>query len=191
MGFGVSSVDAKRGSHSGHGHSFDFRLHPRYLEFLSGLTSHIIRRPALPGAMAPCNSLADSPRRREASGKRTFIELERGVSVAFQLVYGDHDLVLPLALDSVAEERLIDLMSVPVSDGNGRADLARRITDAISTLVECQIIPPTDKQVKYAVAIARELSITLSPEVLQYRTAMTVFLGTHAQTYRQRKGRVR
>ncbi|TAM22853.1 MAG: hypothetical protein EPN60_16210 [Nevskiaceae bacterium] len=117
------------------------------------------------------------------------MELERGVSVAFQLVYGDHDLVLPLALDSVAEERLIDLMSVPVSDGDERADLARRITDAISTLVECQIIPPTDKQVKYAVAIARELSLTLAPEVLQYRAAMTVFLGTHAQTYRQRRGR--
>lgn len=109
--------------------------------------------------------------------------------MAFQLVYGDHDLVLPLALDSVVEERLIDLMSVPVSDGDERANLARRITDAISTLVECQVIPPTDKQVKYAVAIARELSLALSPEVLQYRAAMTAFLGTYAQTYRQRRGR--
>lgn len=109
--------------------------------------------------------------------------------MAFQLVYGDHDLVLPLALDSVAEERLIDLMSGSASHGDEKADLARRITDAISTLVECQVVPPTDKQVKYAVAIARELSLTLAPEVLQSRAVMTEFLGTHAQTYRQRRGR--
>lgn len=109
--------------------------------------------------------------------------------VSFQLVYGDHDLVLPLALDAVAEERLVDLMSVAIAPGSERADLARRITDALCTLMDHQIIPPTEKQLKYAVAIARELSLTIPPEVLQYREAMTAFLGTHAQTYRQRKGR--
>lgn len=107
----------------------------------------------------------------------------------FQLVYGDHDLVLPLALDAVAEERLVDLMSVAAEPGAERADLARRITDAISTLLDCQTTPPTEKQLKYALAIAKELSIAIPPEVLQHRHAMTDFLGAHAQTYRQRKGR--
>ena len=109
--------------------------------------------------------------------------------MSFQLVYGDHDLVLPLALDALAEERLVDLMSIAIEPGAERADLARRITDAISILLECQIVPPTEKQLKYAVALARELSLTIPPEVLQYRDAMTAFLGAHAQTYRQRKGR--
>lgn len=109
--------------------------------------------------------------------------------MSFQLVYGDHDLVLPLALDAVAEERLIDLLSIAATPGSEGGDIARRITDAICTLLDCQIIPPTEKQLKYAVAIARELSLTIPPEVLQYREAMTVFLGTHAQTYRKRKGR--
>ncbi len=107
----------------------------------------------------------------------------------FQLIYGDHDLVLPLALDAVAEERLVDLMSVAAEPGAQRADLARRITDAISTLLDCQIVPPSEKQLRYAVAIARELSLTIPPEVLQHRRAMTTFLGAYAQTYRQRKGR--
>lgn len=107
----------------------------------------------------------------------------------FQLVYGDHDLVLPLALDAVAEERLVDLMSEAESPGAERADLARRVTDAICSLLDCQVVPPTEKQLKYAVAIARELSLTISPEVLQHRHAMTAFLGAHAETYRQRKGR--
>jgi len=115
--------------------------------------------------------------------------MNAGCCVSFQLVYGDHDLVLPLALDAVAEERLVDLMSVAIAPGSERADLARRITDALCTLMDHQIIPPTEKQLKYAVAIARELSLTIPPEVLQYRDAMTAFLGTHAQTYRQRKGR--
>ncbi len=107
----------------------------------------------------------------------------------FQLIYGDHDLVLPLALDAVAEERLVGLMSVAEAPGAERADLARRITDAICMLLDYQVIPPTEKQLRYAVAIARELSLTIPPEVLQYRDAMKVFLGTYAETYRQRKGR--
>jgi len=159
---------------------------------LVGGVKHIIRLPALPGARASFHSLADSPKRKGASGKADVhgnLKNERGVRVSFQLIYGDHDLVLPLALDAVAEERLIDLMSVAIQPGSERADLARRITDAISTLLDCQVIPPTEKQLKYAVAIARELSLTIPPAVLQYREAMTVFLGTHAQTYRQRKGR--
>ncbi|ROH89690.1 hypothetical protein ED208_11245 [Stagnimonas aquatica] len=97
--------------------------------------------------------------------------------------------MLPLALDAVAEERLVDLMSIAVEPGAERADLARRITDAISTLLDCQIVPPTEKQLKYAVAIAMELSLAIPPEVLRHRHAMTEFLGAHAQTYRQRKGR--
>lgn len=109
--------------------------------------------------------------------------------VSFQLVYGDHDLVLPLALDALAEERLVDLMSIAIEPGAERSDLSRRITDAISILLECPIVGPTEKQLKYAVAIARELSLTIPPEVLQYREAMTAFLGAYAQTYRQKKGR--
>ena len=84
---------------------------------------------------------------------------------------------------------MVDLMSVLDSPGSERADLARKITDAICMLLDCHVIPPTEKQLKYAVAIARELSLPLPPEVLQYREAMAVFLSAHAETYRQKKGK--
>ena len=109
--------------------------------------------------------------------------------MSFQLVYGDNDLVLPLALDAVAEERLVDLISAADSLGSERADLARQITDALCALLDWRIVPPSDKQTKYALAIARELSLVLPPKVLQHREAMTVFLATHAPTYRQKKAR--
>lgn len=83
MGFGVSSWEAKLRDRFGRSDSFDFRCHHRYLEFLSRLASHIIHGPALLGARASPNPLADSPRRKEASGKRTFIELEREVREAW------------------------------------------------------------------------------------------------------------
>lgn len=122
----------------------------------------------------------------------TFLEIfenDSGALVSFQLVYGDHDVVLPLALDSVAEERLVGLIACEEGMDGQRADLARKITDAICVLLEWQPVPPSEKQIKYAVAIARELSLTIQPEVLQQREAMTRFLGTHAETYRRRRGR--
>ena len=107
----------------------------------------------------------------------------------FQIVFGDHELVLPLALDAVAEERLLGLMSAASEPGEQRAKLSRLITDALCTLLDCKIIPPTEKQLAYAISIARELAIAIPPEVLQYREAMATFLSAHAQTYRKRKGR--
>lgn len=106
-----------------------------------------------------------------------------------QIVYGDHDLVLPLALDAMAEERLAELMGEYEPNDPIRAALARSITDAICALLNCPINPPSEKQVKYAIAIARELSLAVPPEVLQSREAMGRFLTAHAQTYRRRRGR--
>lgn len=54
--------------------------------------------------------------------------------------------------------------------------------------VDGDVLPPTEKQVKYAIAIARELSLELPSEVLQFRDAMTTFLTIHAEQYRRRKG---
>lgn len=68
---------------------------------------------------------------------------------------------------------------------------SRRIRNVITALLEGELLPPTDKQLKYAISIARELSLELPADVLQYRDAMTVFLGTYAEQYRRRKGYTR
>lgn len=107
--------------------------------------------------------------------------------MSFQLVYGDHELALPLAFDVDIEDQLAQLIRASEAECHARADLCRRITDLLTALVENNVVPPTDKQVKYAIAIARELSLQLTPEVLQFRDSMGAFLATHAETYRRRK----
>lgn len=111
--------------------------------------------------------------------------------MSFQLVYGDHELALPLNFDPHIEDLLVETLGrTTASDAELEAlrrELSSRLVDAMTAALELRVIPPTEKQVKYAVAIARELSLQLPPEVLQYRDAMTVFLAEHANTYRRRK----
>lgn len=108
--------------------------------------------------------------------------------MSFRLIFGDHDLVLPLALDDVAELRLMEIMGQSDAAARQRAEFARKITDVICEMLDSRLTPPpSDKQVKYAVSIARALGLPIPPEALQYRDAMTVFLTTHAPTYRQRR----
>jgi hypothetical protein len=111
--------------------------------------------------------------------------------VCFRLIYGDSEFELALPFEEHIEDRIFKVISridPPVTAERGRNDFARRVVELITALLEGELLPPTDKQLKYAVAIARELSLELPAEVLQYREAMTVFLGTHAEQYRRRKG---
>jgi hypothetical protein len=110
--------------------------------------------------------------------------------VSFQLVYGDHELALPLQFELHVEDQLVQLLAAYASREAGdhvRSELSVRVVDAISAMVEHKVVPPTEKQIKYAVAIARALSLHLSPEVLQHQDAMRQFLTEHADTYRRRK----
>lgn len=111
--------------------------------------------------------------------------------MSFQLVYGDHEVSLPLNFESHIEDRLVAILYGP-SEPSEHAELRRRklsgqIVDLITAMLDSNVVPPTDKQLKYAVAIARELSLQLPADVLQNRDAMTSFLEMHADTYRRRK----
>lgn len=106
----------------------------------------------------------------------------------FELVYGDRDLSLTLHLDIAVEERLVQLLRRDGSTDRNLGTLARRVSEGISQVVEGQAMPPTEKQIKYAVSIARELSLELPSDVLKFRDAMTTFLTIHAEQYRRRKG---
>lgn len=111
--------------------------------------------------------------------------------MSFHIVYGDHDLVLPLAFDPHIEDQLALLIRGAEPQTPAYAELCRRLTDALTALIENNVVPPTEKQTKYAVAIARELSLQLPPEVLQFRESMQAFLSAHAETYRRRKAEAR
>lgn len=111
--------------------------------------------------------------------------------MSFQLVYGDHELTLSLPFDPHVEDLLLETLGRSTSSeeeaNSFRRGLANRLVDAMTAALECKVVPPTEKQLKYAIAIARELSLQLPAEVLQYRDAMTAFLAEHATTYRRRK----
>lgn len=108
----------------------------------------------------------------------------------FELVYGERELVLTLHFDGAVEEMLVQLMlrddPTELSERT-RGSLANRISEGISMIVEGYALPPSEKQVKYAVAIARELSLELPADVLKFRDAMTTFLTIHADHYRRRR----
>lgn len=116
----------------------------------------------------------------------------KGSSVSFVLVYGDHEIALPLQFEAHVEEILIRLMRAspesPMQERR-RLELSSSIVEVVSSMLENNVIPPSEKQVKYAVAIARELNLQIPATVLQHRHAMTEFLANHAETYR--KSRVR
>ncbi|GLQ98987.1 hypothetical protein [Dyella mobilis] len=59
-----------------------------------------------------------------------------------------------------------------------------------TTLSECldaDLKPPTQAQLKYATAIARDLNLALPPEALRFRGAMTDFLGRFAEVHKQQR----
>ena len=66
--------------------------------------------------------------------------------------------------------------------------LGRAFASALRSTVDHDLRPPSDPQVKYAMAIARTLSIALSPDVLRYRGAMHVFLSAHKEAFEVRRG---
>lgn len=111
--------------------------------------------------------------------------------MSFLLVYGDHELSLPLHFEAHVEDLLVSAMDRTSTSTEEletvRRGLSSRIVDAITAAIEFKALPPTEKQLKYACAVARELSLPLPPEVLQFRDAMTAFLAEHAETYRRRK----
>lgn len=108
----------------------------------------------------------------------------------FELVYGDRELVLALPLEPHVQDRLAAaIVSANDADHYGRENtvFVQKVVDVLTALVEADVLPPTDNQIKYAISIARTLNLQLRPEVLQYRDAMAAFLSKHAEEYRKKK----
>lgn len=107
---------------------------------------------------------------------------------AFRLVYGDHEIAMPLGFDPHAEELLRTLLARAEPGSPAHAEVSKKIVDTLTALVEGNAIPPTERQMKYALAIARELGLQLPAEAIQHRDSMAVFLGKHAEAFKKKKG---
>ena len=119
--------------------------------------------------------------------------IDREVRVSFQIIFGDYELVLPLSLSDLAQERLMLLISDPELSKQ-RAKFVIQVSESISLILgnpktpleENADNPPSSSQVSYALGIARELSLHLPPAVLNDKATMASFLGLYAPIYRGR-----
>lgn len=64
--------------------------------------------------------------------------------------------------------------------------LAQALSSALPEAVAYDLKPPSEAQIKYAMAIARTLRLPLPPDALRFRGAMHNFLAANTEAFRQR-----
>lgn len=67
--------------------------------------------------------------------------------------------------------------------------IGQRISDTVIEVLDPDLRPPTEAQVKFALDIARELSINLPGEALQFRGAMHEFIERYQTLFYSRVNR--
>lgn len=104
---------------------------------------------------------------------------------------GDWEVQIPLPNSTVEAFRLqLDrLEQKDVILGPVLIRLAERISTNLLETLDVDLRPPSKAQVKFALAIAKELGISLPGEALQYRATMHDFLSRHAPLFYSRTGR--
>lgn len=110
--------------------------------------------------------------------------------MSFRLVYGDHELSVEIPFEPHVEDRVLALLSKKSDKpGPDRAatEFIQGLVAIVTDMLERAPMPPSDKQVQYAVQIARTLNLELPAEVLQLRESMSAFLDEHSPEYRRRR----
>lgn len=109
--------------------------------------------------------------------------------MAFQLVFDETTAIDIPVDDSVLETWQIQLGRASEADAVGV--LQRRLAGCVAAgIAECldpDLRPPSEAQVNYATAIARELGISISGEALRYRGPMADFIGRFAEQFKRRR----
>ncbi|HET7562383.1 MAG TPA: hypothetical protein VFJ87_08405 [Rhodanobacteraceae bacterium] len=63
------------------------------------------------------------------------------------------------------------------------------VAEGLTQCLDWDLQPPTEKQMRYATDIARELSVTLSGDALRYKGSMTEFIDRFADVFKARRVR--
>lgn len=67
--------------------------------------------------------------------------------------------------------------------------IGQRISETVIEVLDPDLRPPTENQVRFAVDIARELGINLPGEALQYRGTMHDFLKRFSEQFYERRNK--
>jgi len=62
--------------------------------------------------------------------------------------------------------------------------VATCVAEGLTQCLDWDLQPPTEKQTRYATAIARELNVTLSGDALRYKGSMTEFIDRFADVFK-------
>ena len=106
---------------------------------------------------------------------------------SFRLVYGDYEFALPLGFAPEAEDALVALLRQAEEESRTKADLEKKIVAAITSAFNGDPAPPTEKQLKYALSICKELGLQLPADCIQIQDSMRTFLTRYAPEYQRRK----
>jgi hypothetical protein len=105
--------------------------------------------------------------------------------MGFRLVDDDLDLSFDIPLSSDAR-RGLSVQLQRNSCGQEKQDFESKLCQQLTFLLDEDLLPPSRRQVSYALSIARTLDIPLPGEALQFRGAMHDYLQRHAALFRQR-----
>jgi hypothetical protein len=114
--------------------------------------------------------------------------------VSFRLVYGDHELSIDLPFEPHVEDRVLELLARRSASGKpdrAATEFVQGLVTIVTDMLDRAPMPPSDKQVQYAVQIARTLNLELPADVLQLRESMSAFLDAHSAEYRRRRSNER
>lgn len=67
--------------------------------------------------------------------------------------------------------------------------IGNKISETVLDVLDPDLRPPTEAQVKFALAITRELTVNLPGEALQFRSAMHDFISRHSELFYARTNR--
>lgn len=67
--------------------------------------------------------------------------------------------------------------------------IATCVAEGLTQCLDWDLQPPTEKQLRYANVIARELNVSLSGDALRYRGSMTEFIDRFADVFKARRVR--
>lgn len=97
--------------------------------------------------------------------------------------------VVPIPLDDFVQEAWILQYKRASFQGAMDGFIERLAACFASSLAECldpDLKAPTDAQLKYATAIARDLGVALPSEALRFRGAMAEFIDRFAEAHKRR-----
>lgn len=100
---------------------------------------------------------------------------------------------LSIPVDSCILHALKVQMARLEVDGGASTLLTKRMAEKVATsileVLDVDLKPPTDAQVSFAIAIARELNVNLPGEALLFRGAMSDFLTRFSPLFNELHGR--